>query len=57
MVKSLITLTHGGKLKYRGDLPRVLTRENVGTAVNCRGIFITLAPKLAIFLHFLTCYL
>ncbi len=40
MVKSFITLAHGGKLVgiYNG----ILTLENVGTAVNYHSILITL---------------
>ncbi len=44
MVKSCITLAHGGKLKYAGKLPQNLNPKNVGTSVKCHGIFITLAP-------------
>jgi hypothetical protein len=45
-VESFITLAHGGKLKYRTVIiyHRILNLENVGTAVNYRGIFKTLAP-------------
>jgi hypothetical protein len=50
MVKRFITLVHGSKLKhhcgtvviYRG----ILTIENVSTAVNYHGIFITLALRI-----------
>jgi hypothetical protein len=51
MLKSCITLVHDGKIKYGGNLTwyaliyhGILTLENVGTALNYRGIFITLAP-------------
>jgi hypothetical protein len=53
MVKNLITLVHGGKLKYCrnllwycSNLCGVLTLENVGTAVKSSNIFIILAPCL-----------
>jgi hypothetical protein len=42
MAKRLITLAHGGKLKYRG----IITLKYAGTAVNYRGIFETFAPGL-----------
>jgi hypothetical protein len=51
MVKSLITFPHCGNpkygvnVKYRGaNYHGILTLENVGTAVNYCGIFVTLAP-------------
>ncbi len=40
-----MTLVHGGKLQYCSNLQWNLTLENVGTVVNYRGIFITLAPE------------
>ena len=43
MVANLNTVViyHGTSVIYRG----ILTLENVGTAVNYRGIFITFAPE------------
>jgi hypothetical protein len=42
-LKSFITLANGGKLKYQPNLPWNFTLENIGTAVNYHGMFITLA--------------
>ncbi len=44
MVKSFITLAHGGKLRFHGIFCVFFTLENVGSVVNYRGSFITLAP-------------
>jgi hypothetical protein len=52
MVKTFITLAHGGKIKYPVIYSRVLTLDNVGTAVNYCGIFITLAPGDCIIINF-----
>ncbi len=38
MVKTFITLAHGGKIKYPVIYSRVLTLDNVGTAVNFYNI-------------------
>jgi hypothetical protein len=50
MVKCFITSVHGSKLKYHGGTVVIyrgsLTIENVSTAVNYHGIFITLALRL-----------
>ncbi len=46
MVKSFITLAHGGELKYHGNLPLYFNPRKSKvkiTAVNYHGIFITLA--------------
>jgi hypothetical protein len=45
MVKRFITLAHGGKLKYAGNLPYNLTLKNVDTKVYYYSISIALAPS------------
>jgi hypothetical protein len=54
VVKSLITLAHGDNLNTEVIYRRILTLENVSTAVNYHGIFITLASGLSVqgFTHF-----
>ncbi len=45
MIKSFITLAHGGNLKYDNNLPSNVNLENVGISVNYSIILITLAPR------------
>jgi hypothetical protein len=47
--KKFIKLAYGGKLKYCRIYCRILTLEIVGTSVNYRCIFITLATGLKSF--------